>query len=307
LATASLFQARSDIAGNHTLTGNRTFSTTGPDVFTIGASSNYVFQLGSHTATFSGSGDFQVNSKITGTGRIVVNLSDPSRTVEFNTGNSYTGDTLVKSGRLLLDTPAGADNGVLGNLVIGGGPNLAVVTRHADHNNALIGDNSSITINQNGVLEFNRSSSWGGESLERWGALTLNGGSIVNASQSIFPTIGSAASLTLLADSVIDLGNWMSILIDDVSGSAWTPSAVLTIKNWSFLEPVYMGGIDDQRLSQIRFETAQGTYYAKEFGSGFVIPSVLVPEASPAVLLPLLGLAGLWHARKFLRKAPPAA
>lgn len=284
-----------DITGNFTLTSNTVFTSVSPDVFNIGAP-NKTFNLQNKTATFRGTGDFQVNSKIMGSGSVIITMNNPSAKVEFNTGNTYTGDTYVNSGRLLLDTPAGADNGVLGNLYIGGGAYQAVVTRHADDNNALIGDDSLIRINQNGVLEFNRGGS-GGESLERFGSLVLNGGSIINVSASSYPTIGSVGTMSLLANSVIDLGNWMSFLVDDVSSSTWTAGAILTIKHWSIFEPVYMGGIDAQKLSQIQFETDQGTYHAQVWGNGFVIPSVLVPEASPAYLIPLLGFAALWNGR----------
>jgi autotransporter-associated beta strand protein len=249
--------------------------------------------LYNRTATFTGDGSFQINSKITGAGNVVINMGTSSGTVVYDSANSYSGYTHVQRGTLLLASPEDGDNGIVGDLIIGGGGGEAVVTKRTSDNRALIGDNVKITLNQGGRLEFNRSSGWYGDSIERFGELVINGGTLLNASQSYLPTVALIGSLTLQFDGVIDLGNWMSVLVDNVGQSAWNPNAILTIKNWSPLEPVYMGNITAQQLSQIRFETDNGLVTAGQL-CDFIVPSTVVPEASSFLFVPLLAVIAVW-------------
>src|ERR1041385_880051 len=114
LVAAALFfpvAVRADISGDFTLSSNLTFtSSIIGDAFTID-SKHDTFDLRSFTANFTGTGDFQINASIVGSGNVMIDLADPTSQVEFNTANSYTGLTTVRSGILYLDTPGGGNNG----------------------------------------------------------------------------------------------------------------------------------------------------------------------------------------------------
>lgn len=293
LALCTGLHSAADITGSLTLSSNQTFTSTGPNDFSIG-SAGKTLNLQNYTATFTGSSGFQVNSSIKGSGGVLVDLSNPTQTVEYNAGNSYSGLTTVRSGRLLLDTPMDADNGVPGDLYIGGGPNSAAVTRPDNHNRELIGDTSTITVAKNGTLVFNRSNSSVNDSVERFGKLVLDGGTLINSSAVCLPTLAHIGTVTLLSDSVIDLGKWMTVVVDNVENSAWNPNATLTIRNWSILEPVYFHEITPQQVSQIRFETPDGLMGAREVFDGLLIPTVIVPEAPTWIFIPLLAGAVAW-------------
>jgi autotransporter-associated beta strand protein len=119
-----------DILTNYTLTGNETFTSPAGSTFTIGSSGSTVLNLQANTATFSGSGAFQVNSKIQGTGgQVTIDMTDPNAVVTYTGINSYTGLTTVRSGILNLDTADKSNNGLSAAIVIGGGPNQAILTR----------------------------------------------------------------------------------------------------------------------------------------------------------------------------------
>ena len=304
-----VLSASADISGNYTLSSNQTFTSIVADTFTIGAhNNNNTFNLQTRTATFSGAGEFEIHSKITGTGAVRVELTDPTKTVRYlsSSGNSYTGTTTVRSGILSLETPEGGNNGILGNLVIGGGPNQAIVTRSGKHNRELIADTSMIRLNANGILEFGRMDAGDSpvhESLETFRSLILNGGTLLNSSQNTrLTTVNILDTVQLLANSVIDLGVAMTISIGDVANTAWTPGALLTIKNWSPAEPVYVGQMTAQQLGQVRFDMPGGLYNAAHLADGQLVPTTLVPEASAFLLIPLLAGAALWPELKRRRK-----
>ncbi len=293
-----------DIPGNYTLTSNQTFtSTITASPFTIGSSD--IFNLQSYTATFTGTGNFEINSSIIGTGGVLIDLA-PTAQIEYNKANSYTGPTIVRSGSLLLDTPSEQNNGIMGDLLIGGGPNQASVWRDDKHNRELIADTSTITISANGTLEFDRmahGNSHVHDSLETVGRVVMNGGTILNGSDNDRLTSLHIGTVTLTANSIWDLGKAMTITIGDVNTNTWTPGAILTIKNWSPQEPIYAGHITPQQLGQIRFELPTGIAGAQQLPDTQIVPLIIVPEASTIVLVPMLIGAALWpELRRRVRK-----
>jgi hypothetical protein len=302
--------AFADISGNFTLTGSQTFTSVSPDTFIIGGNNN-TFNLQANTATFDGTGNFEINSSITGSGSVMINMASGSATVRYQSdGNSYSGLTTVRSGTLYLSTPNEGNNAILGNLYIGGGPNQAIVTRDEKHNRELIADTSTITIAANGTLEFNRMDTGNSpvhESLETFSRLILDGGTLINSSDNTrLTTVRILDTVQLLSSSTIDLGVAMTMTIGNVDTTAWNPSATLTIKNWSVAEPIYVGQITPQQLSQIRFELPTGFVTAAQIADGQIVPSTLVPEASTFLFIPLLAGAALWpELRKRTKKNHP--
>lgn len=306
------FAAKADIAGNYTLTADQTFTSVTNDTFVIGGNNN-TFNLQGFTATFTGSGNFELNSSIIGTGNVWIEMSDPNGVVsviyDTGDGNSYSGLTTVRAGTLLLGTPSGGNDGIAGDLYIGGGAYPATVTRHEHHNVELIADTATVTIASNGTLVLNRMDTGNSSvhsSLETFRKLVLDGGTLLNASDNTRrTTLNILESIELLSDSTIDMGVAMTINVGDVDTTAWNSSAILTIKNWSTAEPIYVGQITDQQLSQIMFETTNGLVAAAQIADGQIVPSTLVPEASALALIPLLIGAVFWPSLKqrFARRA----
>jgi hypothetical protein len=293
MAKISLAQG---IDGGLTLSSNTTFTSLAPTTFTISDSKD-TLNLQSYTAAFIGTGDFQIQNSIQGSGSILVNMTDPTRVVEYlGQGNSYSGLTTVRSGILMLDTSDKGDS-IAGNLYIGGGSNPALVSRPTKHSRELIADTSTITIAANGTLEFNRMNTGNSQihsSTETFAHLIMDGGTLLNSSENYRNTEVTIGTVTLLANSVWDLGVAMTMSIGNVATNLWTSGSVLTIKDWSSAEPIYVANITEDQLSQIRFETPQGLKPAIWLPDTQIVPGVIVPEASTLVLVPMLIISALW-------------
>jgi hypothetical protein len=291
-----LFAFTPGIDGSYTLTSSETFTSFAPSTFTI-SDKHEVFDLQSHTATFTGTGNFEVQSAIHGSGAVFINLTDPTKTVTYTgPGNTYSGLTTVRSGTLMLDTSDQADS-LVGDLYIGGGPNSAVVTRSDKHNRELIADTSTIRIGANGTLEFNRMDQGNSpvhSSTETFAHLIMDGGTLINLSDNSRNTVLNIGTVTLLADSVWDLGISMTMNIGNVETNAWASGTMLTIKNWSESEPIYVSEISQGQLAQILFDTPQGMMPAIYLPDTQIVPGVIVPEASSFLLVPLLVASALW-------------
>lgn len=284
------------IDGGLTLTSNRTFTSFAPDTFTIGDKHD-ILNLQSHTATFTGTGNFEVQTEIQGSGSVFINLNDGTKTVTYTgPGNSYSGLTTVRSGTLMLDT-SDKQNSLAGDLLIGGGPNPARVTHSDKHNSELIADTSTIRIGANGTLEFNRMDQGNSpvhSSSETFKHLIMDGGTLINVSDNTRNTELNIGSVTLLANSTWDLGVAMTMNIGNVETNAWNGGTMLTIRNWSKSEPIFVSDISQGQLAQIRFETPQGMMPAIYLPDTQIVPGVIVPEASTYVLVPLLVVSALW-------------
>lgn len=302
-----------DITGDFTLTSNQTFTVPAGDVFEFNKKGD-TLDLQSFTAIFEGGGTFEINTSIIGPGSVLVDMSPPGGTVLYqsSSGNGYTGLTTVRGGRLVLDTDGPANEGILGDIYIGGGPNPAVLTRADKHNRELIADTSTITVASNGTLEFNRMDQGNApvhNSLETFSKLILDGGTLLNSSDNTrLTTVNILDSVQLLSTSVIDLGVAMTMNIGDVDTTMWNSEAILTIRNWSPVEPVYVGEITGQQLGQIRFELESGIFGAIQLGDGQVVPGAIIPETSTFIFIPLLIGAALWpEIRRRLKKATSGA
>jgi hypothetical protein len=293
-AVNSLFAQGID--GGLTLSSNTTFTSLAPSLFTI-SDKNDVFNLQSYTAAFSGTGNFEVQTRIEGSGSVFIDMTDSAKVVEYlGPGNTYSGLTTVRSGTLLLNSSDKGDS-ISGDLYIGGGPNPALVSRPARHNRELIADTSTITIAANGTLEFNRMDTGNSQihsSAETFAHLIMDGGTLLNSSENYRNTEVTIGTVTLLASSVWDLGVAMTMSIGDVANNMWTSDAVLTIKDWSETEPIYVANISEEQLSQIRFDTPQGLLPAIWLPDTQIVPGIIVPEASTLVLVPALILSALW-------------
>jgi hypothetical protein len=282
--------------GGYTLTSNQTFTSFAPSIFTISDKQD-VFDLQSYTATFTGTGKFEIQTTISGFGSVFINLTDPSKAVEYlGPGNTYSGLTTVRSGMLLLNT---SDKGeaIVGDLFIGGGRNPALVSRPTKHNRELIADTSTITIAANGTLEFNRMGTGNSQvhsSTETFAHLVMDGGTLLNSSENYRNTTLNIGTVTLLANSTWDLGVAMTMNIGNVATNMWTDGAMLTIKDWSTTEPIYVANISESQLAQIRFDTPQGLMPAIWLPDTQIVPGVIVPEASTFLLIPLLVVSALW-------------
>jgi autotransporter-associated beta strand protein len=167
--------------------------------------------------------------------------------------NTYSGATLVEAGSLVLSNSGG-------NAI----------------NNSL-----SITVNSGASLVLGASNQIGDGI-----ALVLDGGTLLVGAGDVTEDLGT---LTLNASSIIDFGNFGSILrqltFDDSTGVTWATNAVLTITNWQGLanqtsEVTKLlfgtGGLTSTQLGQIRFANQNIDGGQLLGGSGELAP---IPEA----------------------------
>lgn len=137
--------------------------------------------------------------------------------------------------------------------------------------------------------------------------LTLNGGTF--ATQGFDDTLGT---LTLTANSVIDMGNGASILNFAASNLAvWTPGTTLSIWNWSGnpgvgggTDQIYVGnslsGLTVAQLNQISFYSGAGTGF---LGTAIILADgEIVPVPEPGALMSTLLLLTVvgWRERGFV-------
>lgn len=178
-----------------TLANNATISSASGSVLYLGSSSfNRTIDLGAYTLTFSGSGSITNNSAITGTGGVV---KTGTGTVHYYTTqlNTYTGDTVIQQGSLILDNLDKSNASIRGNVTIGdnvSAPGSATLALgYSPYANDLINDNSTFTINQSGQFRLNGQ-------YEVIGPLVMQGGSINSALYQ--GSSGSTAMLYLNGD-----------------------------------------------------------------------------------------------------------
>jgi hypothetical protein len=301
-----------DIVGNYSLSGDETFTSTAGSTFQIGTGSTTTFNVQSYTATLTGSGDFLVNSQIkgAGSGTVIIDLTDPNGTVTYNANNGFSGLTWVKSGTLDL-VRVGNNKAISGDLTIGGGPNLAIVTRETTANNSLIVNTKTVTLNANGTFKLNREptgSTTANASTEGIGTLVLNGGTLLNASPNTLPTLFTSSKITLSADSTIALGTATTLSLGNVT--AWNSGAVLTFTGWNLSSPddsiLFGSTLSATELSQIRFQFADGGTRGgwQSTFDGKIRP---VPEANSIVAFAFLSGAVVLLEVKRRRKKHEAA
>jgi hypothetical protein len=297
------------ISGNYTLTSDTTATSTAGTTFTVGTSSANTLDLKSFTATLTGAGDFLFYSQIKGTasGHMYIDLTDPTRVVTYTAGNLFSGLTEIHGGILDLQTPDNKNSGIEGDIIIGGGPNQAILTRGQVNNHNIIANNKTVTLKQNGVFELNREASGttvANSSSETVGTFIMNGGTLLNASPNPNATAFAASTFTLSSDSVIDLGVATSLSLG--TPSSWTAGVHLTFQDWDWgsLTPqdsiLFGSTLTASQLGEIRFLTADGGYRgAVQLSDKHVVP---VPEASSILALPLLGIVAFCRECRNRRK-----
>jgi autotransporter-associated beta strand protein len=260
----------STIAGTHAITINGTTTLNANRTLT-----NHLSQLtlnnvalsnntSNRTLTIAGTGHTTISGAITNGPSTASNLTKTGSgtlTLTGNIANTYSGNTLISAGTVILDKTAGT-NAIAGNITIQSAGTLLLAESH----------------------QINNSSN-----------LTLAGG--IFGTQGNSEALGT---LTLNATSTIDLGHGSSILqFANSTFTVWQPSAQLQIQNWSGLttgggtDQIYFGnsntGLNASKLGQIQFINpagfAPGTYGAKILSTGEVVP---VPEPASILTAALL-------------------
>ena len=278
-----------DILTNYTLSGNQTFTARPARLSRLAAAVRLLLICRAIRPHFTGGGDFQINSRIQGTGgQVYIDMTDPDAVVTYAGINSYTGLTTVRSGILNLDTADKSNNGLSAAIVIGGGSNQAILTRPTTGNRNLIKNTASVTLKQNGVFELKREDSGStaaNSSTETIGTLIMDGGTLLNKSANPLATVFVASTLTLSANSIIDLGVATSFKANAVSG--WTSGVFLTISNYDSGDTFDLPTLTAGQLAQIRFAVGGIYRSAGQLANGNIVP---VPEVSSVLALAFLGI-----------------
>ncbi len=230
--------------GNITLSGNATIGTSGTSYLDLGTTTTAynreldppalpsdptTLALGSNTLTFSGTTSavdtraIYVSSRITGTGNIVIDMTNPTDMVRYSANlNTYTGTTTINRGTLSLRTLANTYPGdttdpnyfgINGNVTIGNGTDAAGSAKLLIQAGSLYGEQIDYTkkifINKSGVFNLLNAQSitglevtGGSVDLGTVGGLYLSGGDgagdvIVNASSGNTATISGTGTSTL--------------------------------------------------------------------------------------------------------------
>lgn len=190
--------------------------------FEVGYQDLTTFSLGANTLTLSGTGsatdDIYVNARMTGTGNVVIDMTNAADVVRYTANvNTYTGSTTIKNGTLALNTtyntyPGDVVNpgyfGINGALIIGDGSGAAGSAIYSTGTGTtfseLINHTSTIAINTDGLMNLNAAQTVAGLTftggkvdLGTAGGLYLNGTVTVNASAGNTATIVGTGTSTL--------------------------------------------------------------------------------------------------------------
>ena len=221
---------------------------------------NVLLKGTAQTMSVNNAGGLQINGSVSGT----IGLTKTGTgTLTLAATNNYTGTTTIAAGTLKADA-AGA-----------------------------LGSTSAIVVNSGGSLLLSQSGSATTNRINDSSTMTLNGGTFNTGGLSEHNLSGNAitpgmGAVTLLASSIIDMGDGASVLaFANTSAQAWT--GTLTILNWTGT-PLTGGGTDqlffgtdssgltETQLSQIAFYSDEGDTFlgvGSYVGDGEVAP---VPE-----------------------------
>jgi hypothetical protein len=151
-------------------------------------------------------------------------------------------------------------------------------------------------LKQNGVFELKREDSGStaaNSSTETIGTLIMDGGTLLNKSANPLATIFVASTLTLSANSVIDLGVATSFKANAVSG--WTSGVFLTISNYDSGDTFDLPTLTAGQLAQIRFAVGGIYRSAGQLANGNIVP---VPEVSSVLAVAFLGITAFLIERR---------
>ncbi len=233
----------------------------------------------------------------------------------LNLSGGISGYSLTKLGPSTLIFSGSLSNSFTGGLIIEGGEVIFNKSKQINGTNAVgSGTGSSITINSNSLLSLGEINQ-----IPSGVTMILNGGTFNTAGLAVVASNASLGTLTLSADSYIELGSGSTILkYASVLGTSWTSGATLYITGWNgnltgggstqLIFGSNAGDISSAQLSQIRFINPSGLpngfYSATITGIGEVVPgSFVVPEPSTLCMGGLLSVFGLYYIIR-RRKAP---
>jgi autotransporter-associated beta strand protein len=218
--------------GNVTLQeGSPTFSVNSGVTLNLGETPDWehdwsTVNLGGQTLTIAGEGTTYLTANLMGPGTLI---KDGSGTLQiYGHNKSFTGDTRVNNGTVILDTLNNENGAILGNLYIGdgtGSANTAIVKNGpSPYANEMIRDSSAVTIRSDGLLNLNGQT-------ETIGSLTFDdGGHASTGGTAGKLTVGSNGSgtVTSTGTATIDGGGQFTARTFDVANGELTISATLT-------------------------------------------------------------------------------
>lgn len=258
-------------AGNVTLSGNSTVNSDAGQLTVSGGISgaNKSLEVG-------GAGNVVLSGAITTGAGTFTKTGAGAVTLSGSSANTFTGDTSIQAGTLVLAKSNGVNAIADGEITINSGGTL------------LLGANNQIANAANtGKIKM------------AGGTFHTGGFSEGTAND---PGVGS---LTLTANSVIDMGTGASFLHFETTYGNWG-SNILSITNWSGniggggTDRVYFSAITDSQLAQIRFVNpggSVGTVEARRLATGEIVP---VPEPSTVAALVLMAGGVMWRERRRL-------
>ncbi|HOF10241.1 MAG TPA: autotransporter-associated beta strand repeat-containing protein [Opitutaceae bacterium] len=217
--------------GNVTLQeGSPTFSVNSGVTLNLGETPDWehdwsTVNLGGQTLTIAGEGTTYLTANLMGPGTLI---KDGSGTLQiYGHNKSFTGDTRVNNGTVILDTLNNENGAILGNLYIGdgtGSANTAIVKNGpSPYANEMIRDSSAVTIRSDGLLNLNGQT-------ETIGSLTFDdGGHASTGGTAGKLTVGSngRGTITAAGTTTIDGGGQITAKIFDVTSGELTISANL--------------------------------------------------------------------------------
>jgi autotransporter-associated beta strand protein len=256
------------IAGTHTLSINGSGATTGITI-NSGAGlttidSDLALGGSSQTIAVHNAAGLLITGSVSGT----IGLTKTGAgTLTLAGTNTYTGATTINGGTLSAAAPGA------------------------------LGGTSSIVVNLGGTLLFSASGSPTTDRINDNSTMTLNGGTFNTGGLSehglsgatVIPGMGA---VTLLSNSIIDLGSGASV-IAFASSSAQTWTGTISIYNWSGIpgagngtDQLYFGtdatGLTAGQLGQIAFYSDSGTTFVGWAGYASDLDGEVVPVPEPS-------------------------
>ncbi len=282
--------------------GTITSGPVGTGTLTLGGGDLSLYSYASHTL------DNNINLS-TGTSSSIGRWSYSGSTMTLGGVISGSG-SLTKLGSSILTFTGSSANTFTGGFTISGGQ----VNFNKTAGVNAIGSGSTITINSNSVLNLQAANQ-----IPTGVNMVLNGGTFMTGGLSVVSGNANLGTLTLTANSYINLGSGSTILkYANSSGTTWTGGTILYVTGWNGTLDTGGGstqlifgsdatGLSSTQLSQILFVNPsglpEGYYSATMLSTGEIVPgAVVVPEASTVCMGVVLSAFALCYLVK--RKRP---